>query len=518
MTPAGLYLEPAVRDLLVTAASQLSGREGYLVGGSLRDGLLRLAVRDLDLAVDGDSVEYARALADRLGADFALLDDERGTARVILRDAAVAEIDVTRLQGEIQRDLAFRDFTIDALAVSLADIALGGAPEIIDPLGGTEDLGRKMVRLVSEQALIDDPLRLLRAVRLAVQLDFTADPSTADAVRRHAGRIVQAAPERQRDELAHMLSTHHAAEALRLLDGFGLLELLLPEVAAGRGVTQPKEHHWDVFDHNVETVATLDWMLSPEAPQAAPERDFYRALWDALGFLPSLRAHFAEEVSDRRSRAALLKFAGLLHDVAKPETRAPDETGRIRFFGHSERGAETARAILRRFRFSRREVDLVSMMVDEHLRPGQLGQDAPPTRRALFRYFRDTRSAAESILFLFLADGLAARGPRTTLDAWERQVRYVAHVLARRHEDETIAKPQRLVSGDDLITALGLGPGPEIGRVLAAIEDAQGAGEITTREEAIEFARRHGEGQALRSLSALRPARSQALVAAGDVP
>jgi poly(A) polymerase len=203
-----------------------------------------------------------------------------------------------------------------------------------------------------------------------------------------------------------------------------------------------------------------------------------------------MRRHLAEQPSEGRSRAVLLKTAGLLHDVAKPETRAPDATGRIRFLGHAERGAETARRVLRRLRFSRRETDLVATMVEEHLRPMQLGQPGePPTRRALFRFFRDTGEAAESILLLSLADALAARGPRMTLEAWRGHVAYVAHVLARRHEDETIFPPRRLLTGDDIIDELGLKPGPNIGRLLALLEDAVGSGEVTTRDEALAFVR-----------------------------
>jgi hypothetical protein len=155
-------------------------------------------------------------------------------------------------------------------------------------------------------------------------------------------------------------------------------------------------------------------------------------------------------------------------------------------------------------------------MVEEHLRPGQLSDEGPPSRRALFRFFRDTGEAAEGVLLLSLADALAARGPGMTIEGWRSHVAYIAHVLARRNEDESIARPPRLVTGDDLMAALGIGPGPEVGRLLHAIEEALGAGDIATREEAIELARRLREGNA-RAL--LRPAvtrrRERALIAAG---
>ena len=495
MTRRSLSLSSSANALLSAVGALLSGGQGYLVGGSLRDALLERQERqpaDLDVAVPGDAANFARDLASRLGGHFVLLDAQRGTARVVLDEGDIRTIDITRLRGDIRGDLKQRDFTIDALAVSVAEVVDATSVELFDPHGGLADLKAGVVRLVSEQALVDDPLRLLRAVRLATQLDFQLAPETAEAVRRHAERIDQTAPERQRDELARCFATPRAATALRLMDRLGLLERLFPEVTAGRGVTQPKEHHWDVLDHAFETVAALDFMLAVEEPSHGREARFWRTLWDALSFLPDLRSHLAEEVSEGRSRAGLLKLAGFLHDVAKPQTRAPDATGRIRFFGHAEQGAATARDTLTRLRFSRREAELVATMVEEHLRPGQLGQSAEggPSRRALFRFFRDTGEAAESVLLLSLADHLAARGPNLRLDGWRRHVAYIAHVLARREEEETIVHPPRLLTGNEIMATLAIGPGPEVGRLLAALEEAEAGGDIASREDALALARR----------------------------
>ena len=491
MSRRPLRLPAAARELLAAAG------ESYLVGGSLRDLLLDRPLADLDLAVPGDAPAFARLLADGLGGHFLVLDAERGVARVALDDGPVRHIDVAQIQGgSIEADLARRDFTIDALA---APLTAGEPGEIIDPHGGLRDLERRELRLVSEQALIDDPLRLLRAVRLATQLELRIAPETAAAVRKHAGRIGEAAGERQRDELARCLATTRAAQAFRLLDELGLLDALLPEVAEGRGVEQPKEHYYDVLDHAFETVVALDVMVLAEPPQERRANDLWRSVWETLAAwdeaaVAGLHTYLAEEVSEGRSRSTLLKLAGLLHDVAKPETRAPDETGRIRFFGHAERGAETARRVMERLRFGRRETDLVAMMVEEHLRPGMLGPPGElPTRRALFRFFRDTGEAAEGVLLLSLADALAARGPRMPLDAWRGHVAYVGHILVCRHMDESIARPVRLLTGDQIMAELGIGPGPEVGRLVSALEEAHGGGDLSTREEALAFVRRFHE-------------------------
>ncbi len=492
MTRRNVSLSGEARELLATAAGLCAGSPAYLVGGSLRDALLGRPLYDLDLAVPGDALAVARALADARGGHYVLLDEERGIARVVLDEGPVRIVDVARLRGDgIEADLSERDFTVDALAAPLEAVAAGKLVDIIDEHGGLRDLRKGVIRLVSEEALPADPLRLLRAVRLAAQLEFRIERGTASALRRHAGLIGRASAERQRDEIARLLATPRAATALRMMDGLGLLEHVFPEVTAGRGVIQPKEHHWDVFDHALETVAALDFMLSDAKPEKARQARFRGVLWEALDAVaPELRAYLSEEPSEGRSRAALLKLAGLLHDVAKPETRAPDATGRIRFFGHAERGAETARAVLRRLRFSRREAELVATMVEEHLRPGQLSHEGPPSRRALWRFFRDTGEAAEGILFLSLADALAARGPRMRLNRWRGHVAYIAHVLARRHEDEAIVRPPRLLTGDDVMAALGIGPGPQVGRLLAALEEAQAGGEVRDRDEALLFIER----------------------------
>jgi len=148
---------------------------------------------------------------------------------------------------------------------------------------------------------------------------------------------------------------------------------------------------------------------------------------------------------------------------------------------------------MERLRFSAREVRLVALLVEEHMRPGQLsGDGGPPSSRALFRYFRDTGEAALDVLILSLADHLAARGPRMRVTSWRNHVAYVNHVMARRHQEESLVERVRLVTGHDVMETLGIGPGPEVGRLVNAVEEAQGAGEVRTREEALALIRRLG--------------------------
>jgi poly(A) polymerase len=337
-----------------------------------------------------------------------------------------------------------------------------------------------------------DPLRLLRAVRLAAELEFEVESATATAIGRHASLLDRAAPERRRDELTRILATPRSAGAVRLMDGLGLLDQLLPELAPARGVEQPPAHHfYDVFDHSIETLASLDAMLATDEPSGAWRRELSAAFrWGMTGYPLD---EYLDGPAGSSSRRVLLKFAGLLHDVAKPETKTVEIDGRVRFLGHSEVGARKSELICRRLRFGSRETKFVAQLVDDHLRPTQLSprHGTPPSRHALYRFFRDLDDAAPACLFLYLADGAAAAGPRLTMERWQRMVAYVGFVLAEHEKlKQDLPPAKRLVNGNDLMTALGVRPGPQLGQLLRAVEDAIGAGEVETRDQAIEYASR----------------------------
>lgn len=471
-------------DVRAAVSAAAAGRRVYVVGGTVRDALLGRSVRDVDLALDGDPSGVARLVADALGGHFVALDDERGYARVVLDVGSIRQIDFAAIQGSLEADMRRRDYTIDAMAVPL------GAGEVFDPLGGLADLRAGLVRMTSPEVFDADALRLMRGARIACELGFAIEQATASTIRARAARAVEAAPERRRDELMRIFAQPRAAPGLRLLDVLGLLDVLLPEVATGKGVEQPKEHAYDVFEHNVRTVAALDAMLAVERP-ADGRGWLWESVWQTFAWCEGrLRAYFGEESAEGRPRGALVKLAGLLHDVAKPRTRAPQPDGRIRFFGHAELGADIAGDLLRRWRFSGRERAFVARLVEEHLRPVQLaGVGEAPTKRALFRFFRDLGDAAESVLFLSLADALAARGPDMTPAAFARQAAYMNSLLVRSSEDAGIMHAPRLLTGHDIMSALSLPAGPTIGRLLAALEEAQGAGEVVDREGALSFVR-----------------------------
>lgn len=480
-------LQPLLLD--IHRLLQLHVSDAYLVGGTVRDVLLGRQPRDIDLAVAGDATGVGDALARELGGSAFTMSEERGQVRVVLPDRGL-HIDLQPLHGSVEENLRQRDYTIDAMAASLGE-AIDGPTAVIDPTGGLADLESRRLCAVSEEAFRQDPLRPLRGVRLAAELGLAIEPETAALIRRYAAGVSAAAAERQRDELVRVVDTDRAADGLRMLEDYGLLEVLLPDTAEMRGVGQPKEHYWDVWNHSLQTVAALDQLLGNGEPVEEPWRTLWGWLWGELAWMKDdLRSYLDEPIAADHRRIAIIKLAGLLHDIAKPQTKTTDETGRIRFFGHPDQGAEKAAAMLRRLRFSSREAEFVATMIDAHLRPVQLGEQGPPTRRALYRFFRDCGDAAPAVLLISLADHLGSVGPRLNLAGWRSHVGLINYILTEEKRDDSLVRPIRLVSGHDLMDELGLAPGPQVGRLLETIEEAQAAGEVTTREEALALARK----------------------------
>ncbi|HLB27942.1 MAG TPA: HDIG domain-containing protein, partial [Dehalococcoidales bacterium] len=183
----------------------------------------------------------------------------------------------------------------------------------------------------------------------------------------------------------------------------------------------------------------------------------------------------------------LLKLAALIHDINKPQTKALDENGRMRFLGHAQEGAATVVKMLERLRFSGKEIKLVETEVFYHLRPTQLSQEGLPTRRAIYRYFRDTGEAGIDILFLSLADHLATRGPGLIPDGWQEHIRLVEYIIGKHSEQEKLVTPPKLIDGYDIINIFRIPVGPQVGELLESVREARASGELTTREEALSY-------------------------------
>lgn len=467
----------AVSDFL--AESKL---ESYLVGGALRDLLLGHKTADLDIAVRGEALEITRKAAAALSGKYVALDEANGVARIVLSGPPRWQLDITGFKGDIEMDLGRRDFTVNAMAVSLSQLSRE-TPRITDPYRGLADLKRGIIRVVADDAFERDPLRLLRALRLAGELGFTIEGRTETLIQRHAHLIGQVAGERVREELLRILAIAGDGQLWEYLDRLGLVTGLFPELKMARGISQPREHHWDVLRHSLMTVAAADFLLRQGGWRYAPS-----TVLEVVPWSPRLKAHFETGVSHGSTRAALLKLSALLHDVAKAETRTVTESGRTRFLGHASLGAAVVSRILSRLRFSAREIKLVGAEVRHHLRPTQMSHGGLPSRRAIYRYFRDLGEAGLDTLYLSLADHLAARGPDLDPTEWQRHNEVVDYVIKQRFAEPGPGQPPRLISGHDLMRAFGLSPGPRIGELLEAVREARAAGELSSKEEALRYA------------------------------
>ena len=449
-------------DALAAARDALAGERAWLVGGAVRDRLLGRETHDVDIAVAGDARPYASRLAKAAGGALFRLSGEFGAWRVVGPGHAWHADLVPLRDDDIEADLAQRDFTINAMAEPL------GGGELLDPHGGREDLGRRLVRMVSSHALSDDPLRSLRAVRIAVELGLDIDPATGRAAAEDAGGIARVAPERVFAELKRVVGADAVRRGLDLMLEYGLTAVVLPELVALRGVEQSAYHHLDVYEH---TLTVLDGV-------ARLQRDPV-----AAGVDPGVAALLAEPLSDELTRGTAMRFAALLHDAAKPLTRGVRPDGRVTFIGHDAEGARLARKVLGRLRSSQRLRDYVAALIAHHLDLGFLVHSRPLDRREVFRYLNATEPYSADITIFTVADRFATRG-RNADAAIAAHVELASEMLAA----EPPAPP--LVRGDELMAELGIRPGPQLGQVLAQLAEDQYAGEVTTRAHALARARR----------------------------
>ena len=447
----------------------------WIVGGALRDQLLGRPVTDVDVAVEGDPQAPARALAAEVGGPVFPLSEAFGAWRVI--DRAAARIyDVATLQGPtIEDDLALRDFTVNAMARPLHELSVAAlvAPNpdtpLIDPLGGRADLDAGSLRVIGPAAYESDPLRALRLTRFVAELAFSPDPETERLTRAAAPRVAEAAGERVFAELRRLVLAPNVIGGLETADRLGLLHAVLPEVAELHDVEQSQYHHRDVYGHTIEV---LERLLELEARAEG-----------------RLRAVLDEPLADELTRGEALRFGALLHDIGKPATHAVRESGRVTFMGHDRLGEQMVHDLCRRLRTSERFSRFVGALTRHHLVLGFLVHERPLDRRAVYRYLRRTEPVEVEVTLLSRADRLATRG-RKADEAIPAHTELAAELMEAALDWREQGRPRPLVRGDELARELGIEPGPEIGSLLASLEEAAYAGEVATRDEALGFARR----------------------------
>jgi putative nucleotidyltransferase with HDIG domain len=420
--------------------------------------------------VQGDPEQAARAIARAVRGPVFQLSGEFGAWRVVV-DQGAWVADVSALQGDtIEQDLAQRDFTVNAMAVPLE----GG--DLLDPHGGRADLERRVLRVLPG-AYEADPLRPLRMVRFATQLELDPDPDTEALTREHAPHVVDASAERVFAELRHILVSDRVLGGVELADRLGVLAAVLPEVAALQGVEQSHFHHLDVHGHTLEVLRE----------QLALEHELEEVFGPDIA--PRLRKVLDEPLGDDLTRGQALRFAALLHDIGKPVTREVLENGRVTFIGHDAVGADLISGICRRLRVSERLREYLAGIARHHLVLGFMVHERPLTRASAYRYLMTTRPVEIEVTVLTCADRRATRG-KNAEQAIALHLELARELMGYALDWREHGPPKAPIRGDDLARELGIERGPELGRLLAQLEEARFTGAIATREDAIALARR----------------------------
>jgi tRNA nucleotidyltransferase/poly(A) polymerase len=442
--------------------------DAYIVGGSVRDLLIGRSPKDFDIVVKNNQEHFAEKIAQTHQGHVVKIGKDRQTIiRVILKDHT---LDISNMNGDsIQDDLKQRDFTINALAYSL------DTQKLVDCTGGLYDLENKTIRMVSEHIFQKDPIRLLRAYRISSDIDFQIEPKTCSLIKNDSALICNSAGERIRDELFKILASHNSHSYILKMVESGLLPALFPELIKLKGCSQNTHHIHDVYDHTLNAYKHLETLLNGNKRLIIKN---FGSHFDSH--------HFSNHID--KSINHLLKYAMLLHDTGKPDSKTIDDNGRIHFFNHGKKSAELAGNVCDRLKFSTREEKTVDLIISNHLKPlflFNLQQDNQLTHKAVTRFFMACGDLTPCVLLHFIADtyGKKEQVNDTIIKfAINLMTEYVSKFLKEK------SKPA-LINGNDLISKLGLAPSPMFSKILNSIEEARLAGEIQNKKAALQLAK-----------------------------
>lgn len=449
--------------------------QGYLVGGYLRDKVLGLTSKDIDFVIDGDPVAVCSGLSDLLSGKSFSLDRERKIARCLVTEEDLQRtVDISPLSTSIEDNLKGRDFTINAMALDIAKLKneseICFPDDLISSSPGLKDIRDRKIRLVSPSGFQDDGLRLLRAVRLSVELGFSIDERTGKIAGKDADRLEKVKPERIKEEIFQMFSSD-VTDALRMMDRLGILRAVFPELISLKGITQNEYHHLDVFEHTICSIEEEEKILT--------------YLEDYFPGLPVLiNRHLDQKVEGGCSRLTALRLATLFHDLGKPQKRTKD-SGSVHFYDHAQAGYDQVQDILERLRFGKKARKLIGKLVLEHMRPIFLTKEEVISERVVRRFEDRVGDEIVELLILSIADKLSARGTLSSDEDIEKHCQ-----VSRKLMESYLRKPKKeetppLIDGYDIINMFGLESGPLVGNLLKIAREAHLDGRISTKKEAL---------------------------------
>ena len=457
-------------DEILTKILANCDNEIYLVGGAVRDFLMDKETFDRDLIVmDEDAGEFARKIKDLFDAAYVPLDEENKIYRLVLPDK-INYLDITNpIENSLEKDLMRRDMAINAIAVNLRTY------EVVDMCGGITDIKNHTLSLISEHNFEDDPLRLLRVYRFQSTLGFDLTAPTIHAVCMLAAHIKEPALERINSEIIKLFGGEYAHKAVLNMDKTWLLEEIFPFVKELKQVPPNTHHHLDLFHHSVETVRQIQLIYEESDDE--------------------VKKHMEKSDFGGESRLSHLKFAGFLHDIGKFSTWTIEEdTGRHRFIKHDAIGAKLAENLLKEMKFSNKQIKYITAMIKNHIYPSQLMTapeidfDTPAGEKAMMRFIRKTDDNVIDNIILAMADRLSARGEAITDEMVENNISALKKLLSFYLKIKDSLEPLPvLLDGNEVMKILNIKPSKQLGEIMNALHEAQLSGDVTTKEQAVEF-------------------------------
>ncbi|MBM3137166.1 MAG: HD domain-containing protein [Chloroflexi bacterium] len=461
--------------------------EVYLVGGYIRDLLANRPSRDFDFVLKKNSIQAGRSIADHFKGDFYILDQKRQIARAIilngLKEKTVVDCSLLDENG-INADLRRRDFSINALALDI-----NHPDQIIDYLGGIEDLEEKRLRFCSEISLELDPVRALRSVRFIQSFELQVSSETRDLIKLNSKRLVEISSERIRDEVFNIFALERIQDSISLLDDFGILEMIFPEISPLKTINPGSPHVHSVYEHTIRVVEIFGILVRSMIFEnyQINEAILKKAEEVIFAFKPDLRTYFSRALTPGRSIFTLSHFAALYHDCAKGVLQAIERDGKISFPGHAETGAEIAGERGKELALSGVEIDFVQRMIRHHMKK-EFQQDAENINLNLwlYRFFKKVKSAGVAVSLFHLADVLATYEGNLTDERWQSALEFTSQILdGWFNQYDIVVEPKKLISGDEIIERYKLSPGGVIGELVEFVRENQAAGNISSREDAL---------------------------------
>lgn len=452
-------------DFILSEIVRNFDAEIYLVGGTVRNWLIGNESIDRDIIVaDEDAKDFSLKLKEFFKATFIPLDEENKIFRLVMPDK-INYIDITNPAGSLEDDLKRRDLTINAVAVNVR------TGKIIDICGGIDDIKNKKIRYIQESNFQDDPLRILRVFRFQSLLGFKITDDTFKALNKYSHLIDKPAFERINHELLKLFSGKYAHQALIDMDNV-VLEKIFPFVKELKQVPPNLHHHLDLFHHSVETVKQIQDIYENSDTNVRNHLDTI----DFGGF----------------SRIAHLKLAGFMHDIGKFSSWTIEENGRHRFIKHDETGSKIASKLLKNMHFSNKQIEYISTLIKYHIYPSSLMSSPEITEKIMMRYIRKMDKNSIDAIILAMADRLSARGPEITDVIVKNNISSLKRLLNFYIEKSNDVKPlPKLLDGNEVMNILNINPSKKLGMIMDALHEAQISGDVTTREDAVEFVKNY---------------------------